>query len=193
MVYAWHDPHQSFYAHCAHRSRKNSFVPRSGGMWWKQDTALCTPNANSRHQQFGRRGVQTTRKHRDNTETCQVFGKKAKMPNFPLPYFIASPSTDLIWQVPFHASQTHRPPRLMSNGPRWLLRDWIADALMELLKFLELLPRAGMGRQACPAFLDVDSLCQRLGSSGPMPYCDKAPKFRASICSRGSYLIPYLC
>lgn len=124
---------------------------------------------------------------------CQVFGKKVKMPNFPLPYFIASPSTDWIWQVPFHASQTHRPPRLRSNGPRWLLRDWITDALMEQLTFLELLPRAGMGRQGCSAFLDIDSLYQRLGSSGPMPYCDKAPKFRASSCARGSCLIPYLC
>lgn len=80
--------------------------------------------------------VQAARKLLDNTEMCQVLGKQAKMLNFPSPCFIALPLTDLIWQVPFHSSQTHRPPGLMGDGPCWLLRGGITDSLMELLNFL---------------------------------------------------------
>lgn len=96
---------------------KISLVPRSWGPRWKRillsECAVYIPG--TRHQ-FGSRDLQIARKLRDNSETCQVFEKKAKMPNFPSPCFIASLSTDLIWQVPFHGSQMHRPPRLMSDG-----------------------------------------------------------------------------
>lgn len=135
MACEWHSPSKALKSN-VHTEVEVVLSSKKWALWYKQDTAIWMPNVHSRHGQFGTRSVQTARKLRDNSEMCQIFGKKAEMPNFPPPRFIASLSTGFIWQVPFHGSQTHRPPRLLGKGPRWPLRGGITAALTEQLQYL---------------------------------------------------------
>lgn len=144
------------------------------------------PNTHSAHWPLKNRSVQTASKLRGNSARCQGFGKKPKIPSFPPPCFIASPSTDLIWQPLLHGSQTHRPPRLRSKGPWWLL------GALSVVRYWRGLASWAVSPVPCPwdwhgkagglcCLWDVHSLCQRSGAPGQWPKGERQHMWRGQL------------
>lgn len=135
-------------------------------------------------------GVPKQQENAGITVKCaKSLGRKQKCLHFPPLCFIASPSTDFIWQVPFHGRQTHRPPRLLSRGPRWLLRGWITAALMEQLHYLSCFQ--ALDWEGRPALLVVGvSICARdQGLPGQCPKMTKAAYVQGGSCLMSPLLI----